>query len=224
MPHKGKLSAEKKIELMEEILSGRTNSYRVAKEYGLSKSTVINWMRLYEMHGRERLYPVQRNRVYSAGLKLDAVREYLAGGASYADLCRKYEIGAPTLLYHWIKWYNDHGEFKEPTVAGGIPMVKRETTLEERVEIVRAHLAEGKCCRETAERYGVSDTQVRQWVKKYEAKGIDGLVDRRGRRKPEEEMSETERLRAQLRLKEAENYRLRMENDLLKKLKEVEGR
>ena len=35
-------------------------------------------------------------------------------------------------------------------------------------------------------------------------------------------MGEMELLRAQLRLKEAENYRLKMENVLLKKLKELE--
>lgn len=101
-------------------------------------------------------------------------------------------------------------------------MAKRNTTLEERIEIVRACLAGGKNYREGAEQHQVSYTQLRQWVQKYEAKGIEGLVDRRGKRKREEEMSETELLRAQLRLKEAENYRLKMENDLLKKLRELE--
>lgn len=101
-------------------------------------------------------------------------------------------------------------------------MAKRDTTLEERIEIVRACLAGGKNYREVSEQYQVSYTQVRQWVQKYEAKGIEGLVDRRGKRKSLEEMTETELLRAQLRLKEAENYRLKMENDLLKKLKELE--
>ena len=36
-------------------------------------------------------------------------------------------------------------------------------------------------------------------------------------------MSEVEKLRARIKLKEAENYQLRMENDLLKKLAELEG-
>lgn len=53
-------------------------------------------------------------------------------------------------------------------------------------------------------------------MQKYEAQGIERLVDRRGKRKRTDEMDETKLLRAQLRLKEAENYRLKMENDLLK--------
>lgn len=222
MPHQGKLSVEKKIEVVESIMQGKTNSYRVSKEYGLSKATVINWMRLYEMYGREGLYPVKKNQKYPAQVKLQAVEEYLGGGVSYANLCLKYKIGSPSVLRGWIKCYNDHREFKEPLKEGGIQMVKRDTTLKERIEIVRACLAGGKNYREVSEQYQVSYTQVRQWVQKYEAKGIEGLVDRRGKRKSLEEMGEMELLRAQLRLKEAENYRLKMENDLLKKLKELE--
>lgn len=222
MPHQGKLPVEKKIEVVESIVRGETNSYRVSKEYGLSKATVINWMRLYEMYGREGLYPVKKNQEYPAQVKLQAVEEYLGGGVSYANLCLKYKIGSPPVLRGWIKCYNDHREFKEPLKEGGIQMVKRDTTLEERIEIVRACLAGGKNYREVSEQYQVSYTQVRQWVQKYEARGIEGLVDRRGKRKSLEEMGEMELLRAQLRLKEAENYRLKMENDLLKKLKELE--
>ncbi len=40
----------------------------------------------------------------------------------------------------------------------------------------------------TAEYYGVSYQQVYQWVRKYEASGIDALQDRRGRNKNEEEL------------------------------------
>ena len=39
---------------------------------------------------------------------------------------------------------------------------------------------------------------------KYEANGIDGLQDKRGRRKSEAEMSELERLRAEVKLLRAE--------------------
>lgn len=39
---RGKLPAEKKIEIVENIMRGETNSYRVSKECSLSKSTVIN--------------------------------------------------------------------------------------------------------------------------------------------------------------------------------------
>lgn len=60
------------------------------------------------------------------------------------------------------------------------------------------------------------------WVRKYENDGPEGLADRRGKRKDKACMTEIERLRAQLKLKEAENQRLQMEIELLKKLEALE--
>ena len=71
---------------------------------------------------------------------------------------------------------------------------------------------------------GVSDTSIRRLVKKYSENGFNVLVDRRGKNKSFEELSESEKLSAQLKLLEAENRRLKMENDFLKKLEEIERR
>lgn len=98
----------------------------------------------------------------------------------------------------------------------------RGTTLEERIEIVGHCIANNKDYGKTIEKYGVSYQQIYTWVRKYEKDGFDGLTDRRGKRKEESSMTEVEKLRARLKLKEAENYRLQMENDLLKKLGALE--
>ncbi len=50
------------------------------------------------------------------------------------------------------------------------------------------------------------------------------MLDRRGKRRPLSEYSEEEKAAAKLRQLEAENRRLQMENDFLKKLNELEGR
>lgn len=42
------------------------------------------------------------------------------------------------------------------------------------------------------------------WVKKYQAKGIDGLYDRRGKNKIVEELSEIEKLKIENRLLKAQ--------------------
>lgn len=101
----------------------------------------------------------------------------------------------------------------------------RETTLEERLEIVKACIAGGNDYGGTALKYKVSYQQVYTWTKKYREMGKAGLEDRRGRRagtlpsrKPEEEMRD--RI-AQL---ERKNFDLEMENALLKKVKEIERR
>lgn len=98
----------------------------------------------------------------------------------------------------------------------------RKVTLEERVTIVSECIAQNKNYGKIIEKYGVSYQQIYSWVKKYEDQGLEGLQDRRGKRKPPSEMSETEQLQAQIKLKDAENQHLQMENELLKKLSELE--
>jgi len=100
----------------------------------------------------------------------------------------------------------------------------RPTTWDERVEIVSFCLANGKDYASTMEKFGVSYPQIYSWVRKYEAHGVDGLVDRRGKRKPLEAMSELERLRTENKMLRAENKLKEMENAVLKKLQEIERR
>ena len=64
----------------------------------------------------------------------------------------------------------------------------------------------------------------KEFMKKYEEAGIDGLLDLRGRTKPVDEMSELERLRMENRLLKAQNKRQEMEMNFLKKLDEIERR
>ena len=59
----------------------------------------------------------------------------------------------------------------------------RKTTQEERAQIVAFCIEHGKDYALTMETYQVSYQQVYSWVRKYEASGVDGLVDRRGKLK-----------------------------------------
>ncbi|WP_412679653.1 helix-turn-helix domain-containing protein [Brevibacillus choshinensis] len=76
----------------------------------------------------------------------------------------------------------------------------------------------------TASHYQVSYQQVYQWVKKYEDGGQDALLDRRGRKKPEEELTETDQEKLAMKKLEYENERLRAEIAFLKKLQEFQRR
>ena len=100
----------------------------------------------------------------------------------------------------------------------------RKTTYEERIEIVSFCIANAHDYNFTANKFNVSYQQVYTWVKKYNKDGHNALVDRCDKNKAFEELSESEKFSAQLKLLEAENRRLKMENDFLKKLEEIERR
>ena len=100
----------------------------------------------------------------------------------------------------------------------------RKTTFEERIEIVQFCIANGKDYGLTIDKFNISYQQIYPWVRKYEEKGVDGLVDRRGKSKPENELTELDRLKAENKMLAAKNQELQMEIDVIKKLKEVERR
>ena len=149
----------------------------------------------------------RRNKYYDRKLKLQAVQDYFGGGGSLRTICKKHGIKDKKQLRNRIKWYNGHKEI---------------TTEKERAEIVAFCIEHGKNYPLTIKTYGVSYQQIYAWVRKYEEKGVAGLVDGRGRNKPESEMTEVEKLRVQNKLLQAQIKDKEMEIALLKKLKELE--
>lgn len=99
----------------------------------------------------------------------------------------------------------------------------RKTTKEERAEIVAYCIENGRDYGLTVETYKVSYQQIYSWVKKYEEKGAEGLVDRRGKAKPENELTEAERLKMENKVLQARIKEQKMEIELLKKLRELRG-
>ncbi|NEW09504.1 helix-turn-helix domain-containing protein [Paenibacillus sp. SYP-B3998] len=100
----------------------------------------------------------------------------------------------------------------------------RSTNHQERIDIVLYCLAHDHDYRKTAEQYQVSYHQVYQWVKKYKEHGPDAWQDGRGRKKAEEELTESDRQKLEMKKLEYENERLRAENAFLKKLHELQRR
>lgn len=101
----------------------------------------------------------------------------------------------------------------------------RETTQEERLEIVKECIASGKNYGEIALKYQVSYQQVRNWTLHFEEMGEAGLEDRRGKRK-KDQTPRTELEKAQIEIEQFKRklYLAEIENGLLKKLEEIEWR
>ena len=162
---------------------------------------------------------------YSASFKKDVVEAYLNGEGSYRELAVTYNIPSEITIREWVLKYNGHEKRKASGTGGNAIMTKgRKTTFDERVEIVQYCIAHNHNYAKTSQQFGISYQQARNYTIKYEKQGVEALRDRRGKRKPEAEMSEIERLRAENRILRAEKEHAQMEADFLKKLAEIERR
>lgn len=113
------------------------------------------------------------------------------------------DISSRRVLRDWISQYNANIELTDYDPKREVYMAnRRKTTTEERKEIVIYCLDHQRNYKNTAAAFDVSYSQVYDWVKKYMADGEEGLKDRRGHRKTDDEVDELERLRR-------ENMRLR---------------
>lgn len=225
MCRKEKIIVAKKITAVEDYLTGKKGVTQICLELQVSKGSFRNWLRKYQLNGVQGLQCYKKNTYYPESLKLQAISDYEKGIGSLNDLCNKYNISSYGILQQWIKKYNGHNRVKSHNSKGDKNMIiGRKTSYEERVKIVSFCIQNNDNYQLTSEKYKVSYQQVYTWITKYKKGGVEALIDRRGKRKNPEELTETEKLAAQIKLLEAENKRLEMENGFLKKLDEVERR
>lgn len=226
MPQNKRLEAREKIRMIRDQQAGKYSITEAAQRAGVSRTTFQGWKTIYEAEGIEGFIR-QRNRAYGAAEKQAAVEEYLEGGKSIQDICKKYRISDSHVFRRWLKVYNAPGNLNSEKHPGGGNYMKRgrNTAQEERLEIVRDCLASGRNYGEMALKYKVSYQQVRAWTLRFEELGDAGLEDRRGKRK-KDQMPRTELEAAQIEIERLKHqlYLAEMERDLLKKLGEIERR
>ena len=229
MSNREKCTYEEKIQAVEDYLNGVRNQKQIAVDLGLGKrgrSTVGLWVRKYQQAGPEALLPSTTKNAYSKEFKDKVVQEYLDGKDSINALSIKYGIPNHKTVHDWIMIYNGHKELKATSVASEVYMAesRRKVNVEERLEIVHYCIDHNLDYVQTAAKFEVAYSQVYSWVRKYKEEGDAGLADRRGRRKSEDEIDETEKLRRRIQYLEKELDDERMKNELLKKVQEVERR
>ena len=222
-----KYSAEDKIRIVEGHLNGEYSLDTKARELGYKRAPgcFFQWVRMYQCHGASVFFKSTKNNTYTSEFKQMVVEEYLSGSDSAVMLSAKYNLGNDSVLLNWVKLYNANRELKDYCPKQEVYMAdaRRKTTVEERKEIVEYCIVHNRNYKETAAKYEVSYSQVYDWVKKYIAKGDEGLIDKRGIHKKDDELDELERLRREnkrLKRQLEEEYML---VELLKKVKEFEG-
>jgi len=222
MPQKVKCTYEERLQLIYDYLEGRVGYREATKRY--SRFQFI--LEQYKYNGADGLkLSDTKNKTYPSEIKMAAVTEYLSGELSKFSICAKYKISSVAVLGRWIKVYNEHGSFDNRKHSGGGSYMKktRKTTHEERVLIAKECIESGNNYGEMALKYSVSYQQVRTWAKRYSELGEAGLEDRRGKRiASQTPRTVEEELRIKLAQLEHENYMLKVERDLLKKVDELE--
>lgn len=228
MGKKRRIDSIKKFEAVEKYSRGEGSQESIAREYGVTKASFQQWIAKYETLGMSGLTTANTNNRYDAEMKTAAVEAYLRGEGSQLDICKKFKIHSKTQLQDWVTLYNNgHKDFRATKGRGRrINMTEkgRSTTLNERIEIVSHCIAHGNDYALTIEKFGVSYPQIYSWVRKYEENGLEGLIDRRGKRRSIEEMNGVERLQAENKMLKAENKQKEMELAVLKKVQEIERR
>ena len=216
-----------KVRLVESYLRSEIGIREAARQAGLAGNgtgSFRKWINIYKNEGPAGLLNQKHHRYYPLSVKLAAVNDYLNGKGSQQEIAACYGLRSPHQLENWLKEYNAHGEIKSRGSGGGSYMRKaRQTTPEERLEIVQDCLANDKNYGAMALKYNCSYQQVRNWVLRYEKMGSAGLEDRRGRRAgTQPSRTPEEELRDKIAELERRNRDLQMENDLLKKVRELE--
>ncbi|MDE6979805.1 MAG: helix-turn-helix domain-containing protein [Lachnospiraceae bacterium] len=214
---------EFRAKVSQEYLDGSSYPF-LAEKYNIGKTTLQQWVAKYRLHGIAAFIKAPGNSSNSSDFKKMCVEAVLSGEGSVEQVVPKNKKTSREVLRRWIMSYNANRELKEYNPKREVYMAgaRRKTTIEERREIVAYCLEHNHDYKGTADIYEVSYSQVYSWVKKYEANGEEGLTDKRGHHKTDEEVDELERLRR-------ENLRLKrqleekdMVVELLKKVKEFE--
>ena len=225
MGRKAKYSKELKLEIVKQYLKGETVSY-LANLYNVSNNhgiPILEWVHKYEVLGETAFEESSTNKSYSKKFKLQVIQDYLEGKDSYEGLTNKYNILSSSIVTKWVKKYNDGIEIKDYNPKGDVYTMKsRNTTVEERLEIVNYALANS--VKDAADKYTVPYMNVYQWVKKFNEHGKDGLKDKRGRpssNEPKKELTTEEKQAIEIENLKRELERERMVNEVLKKNLEI---
>lgn len=217
-----KHSLNQRLEIVNKALSGEP-MMGLVKQYQVDRTTIRRWIRNYELDGIAGLKDTHHWHHYSTEFKLRAVEDYLNHQLTMSRCCKKYHISSESVLRLWISRYTSG---KTLSTTGGPTRMKRKPpkkfSYDERLKIVHDTITHDKNYQMAIKKYGVSYTQVYNWVKKYEEYGQAGLEDHRGHRIEDQasrKLTREEELELELAALKKRNTDLEAENFFLKKLR-----
>lgn len=213
-------SLEDKLAYIDLVEQGM-NTRQIEHQYGVKHDQVKQWIERYRAEGLDGLKHRKVHR-YPLEFKQKVVDLYLAGNTSYPQLASQFKIPNPSVIYRWVNLYTS-GKSSKTTRRSHRMKNGRKTTQIERIEIAQWVIANDLDYNGAIEKFSVSYGQVYAWVKKFKRDGPEALQDRRGKDKSSKpNLTDEEKQALRIKELEARNAYLSKENEVLKKLKEIE--
>lgn len=213
-----------------ELLYGYQKTESGLKVYAdmhhVNQNTMTRWIRQFLLHGLAGVRHRSLNHRYLLNTKIEAVKEYQAGFPG-EKIIEKYDIRSLSQLKQWSIQYNND-ELKTKS-RKRIRKMGRKVSFEEKCKIVQWVLDHDNDYQGATIQFNVSYQRVYSWVHKYHeaADSWEALKDNRGHRKPQkalEEMTEKERLEAEIKRLKKINREMELEIAFAKKLVEIRNR
>lgn len=196
---RSKYTALEKLSILKEFKQSNLSYRSFARTYNLGENTVQRWLRRYNRDGLSGLEEARQNNHYSKEFKLTVVLAYLAGEGTFEELAIKFGLRSQKQLIDWVSKYNRDKTVTASPSRKQVPTMSRKTTFEERIEVVEYVTKDKHSFSEAAEHFQVSYQQARGWVLKAQSGGYEALVDNRGHRKQQDELTETDKLKLEIR-------------------------
>lgn len=213
-----------------ELLYGYQKTESGLKVYAdmqhVNQNTITRWIRQFLLHGLAGVRHRSLNHRYLLNTKIEAVKEY-QGGFPGEKIIEKYDIRSLSQLKQWSIQYNND-ELKTKS-RKRVRKMGRKVSFEEKCKIVQWVLDHDNDHQGATIQFNVSYQRVYSWVHKYHeaADSWEALKDNRGHRKPQkalEEMTEKERLEAEIKRLKKINREMELEIAFAKKLVEIRNR
>lgn len=197
-----------------------------ADMHHVNQNTMTRWIRQFLLHGLAGVRHRSLNHRYLLNTKIEAVKEYQAGFPG-EKIIEKYDIRSLSQLKQWSIQYNND-ELKTKS-RKQVRKMGRKVSFEEKCKIVQWVLDHDNDYQGATIQFNVSYQRVYSWVHKYHeaADSWEALKDNRGHRKPQkalEEMTEKERLEAEIKRLKKINREMELEIAFAKKLVEIRNR
>lgn len=103
-----KYSADLKMTIVTQYLTGNTSYRLLGKKYGIEQSIIRRWIALAKVHGFEALEVRRVKRQFDGQAKFDVLNYKLTNGLSYNQTGAHFDI-RPSLIYQWERKYNEGG-------------------------------------------------------------------------------------------------------------------